>query len=132
MNTQRVATELRLTQWAQMIQGRMESGQSIKEFCHAMGVSKNTYFYWQRRLRAAAFEAFPNKTSELIVKLQNEPVKANRSVVPSGWAICETAENKDSVKALPIEINGCRVLADTDFDSELLAKVCKVLLALGC
>ena len=35
MNTQKVAEEYRLSQWAQVIQAQQESGQSIKDFCEA-------------------------------------------------------------------------------------------------
>ena len=54
MNTREMATEYRLAQWSQALQDRKASGESIKSFCENKGVSKNTYFYWQRKLREAA------------------------------------------------------------------------------
>jgi hypothetical protein len=54
MDTRKIASEYRLAQWGQMIQARVQSGQSIKEFCASVGVSRNAYFYWQRKLREAA------------------------------------------------------------------------------
>ncbi len=38
MDTRKVASEYRQAQWGQMIQARVQSGQSIKEFCASVGV----------------------------------------------------------------------------------------------
>ena len=54
MDTQKVTTQYRLSQWAKIIQARQESGQNIKGFCQVMGISKSQYFYWQRKLRNMA------------------------------------------------------------------------------
>jgi len=54
MNTQMIAKEYRLSQWAEIIKARNESGKSIKKFCEDAGISKHTYFYWQRKLREEA------------------------------------------------------------------------------
>jgi len=55
-NTREIAEEYRLTHWAQVMQERMRLGLTIKEFCKQAGMCQNTYFYWQRRVRAAAIE----------------------------------------------------------------------------
>ena len=56
INTREIAEEYRLTHWAQVMQERSQSGLTIKAFCRQIGICTNTYFYWQRRLRQAAFE----------------------------------------------------------------------------
>jgi len=48
MEIQKVTSEQQLSKWAKLIQTRLESGQSIKEFCRTNGVSKATYYYWQK------------------------------------------------------------------------------------
>lgn len=48
MNTQKVATKYRLSQWAQVIKAQLDSGQSIKDFCQTAGISKNSYFTGRR------------------------------------------------------------------------------------
>jgi putative transposase len=123
VNTREIAAEYRLSHWAQIMQERVQSGLSIKAFCGQIGICHNTYFYWQRKLREAACR-------ELMVNPQNETAITRKPPVPSGWAVCETSKAADKVKALPIEINGCRVLADTDVDPDLLSKVCRVLKSL--
>ncbi|MBN1623114.1 MAG: transposase, partial [Clostridia bacterium] len=53
MNTQRIAMEYRLSQWAGIVQQRLDSGKNIKDFCEDEGINRNTYFYWQKKLREA-------------------------------------------------------------------------------
>jgi len=72
MDTQKVAAEYRLSQWAQVIQTRLDSGQSVKDFCQTAGISRNAYFYWQKRLRKVA-------CAEL------EKTEEPRNIAPSGW-----------------------------------------------
>ena len=56
MDTRKIASEYRLTQWAQVIHERNESGLSIRAFCKKAGIGENVYYHWQRKLRAAACE----------------------------------------------------------------------------
>ena len=123
MNTRKIASEYRLSQWAEILRERGASGQSIKEFCKTAGFHENVYYYWQRKLREAACE-------ELAARAQTEAVKGETSLVPRGWTICETAEPATSGKALVVEIGAYRVRVETDTDPELLAKVCQVLISL--
>jgi putative transposase len=37
MDTKKVANEYRLSQWVQMIQARLSSGQTITDFCQVSG-----------------------------------------------------------------------------------------------
>jgi putative transposase len=72
MDTQKVTAEYRLLHWMKVIQEQQNSGQSIKEFCESTGISRNAFFYWQRKLRKAA-------CAEL-AKLE-KPV----NYIPEGW-----------------------------------------------
>ena len=129
MNTRTIAAEYRLAHWAGIMRERQESGLSIRAFCEKAGFHENIYFYWQRKLREAACKG-------LIGNVQNETTAAGKSLMPSEaprarWVtVSEAAEPAKKEEVLPIEISGCRVLASADVDSELLAKVCRVLIGL--
>ena len=56
VGTRRKAEGYRLEHWAKVMQERRSSGLSIKAYCRQMGISGNTYYYWQRRLRSLAYE----------------------------------------------------------------------------
>ncbi len=116
MDIQKVTAEYRLSRWMQVIQEQQSSGQTIKAFCQERGISKNAYFYWQRKLRKAARMGLSN--------LQEEPV----SCIPEGWM--QLAQGQEIKSRLAIEVGGCRVTVDTETDPDLLKKVCRLLRAL--
>lgn len=117
MNTQKVTSEYRMSQWAQVLQTRLDSGQSIQDFCQSSGISRNTFFYWQRKLREAA-------CTELA------KVEGLRGVVPEGWMRLESDQKLYCEEALTIEISNCRVMVNAQTNLELLHKVCRVLRSL--
>ena len=53
MNTQEVVADYRMSEWAQIIKERQNSGQTIRAFCEERGITEGSYFYWQRKLRKA-------------------------------------------------------------------------------
>lgn len=117
MDTQKVAAEYRLSQWAQVIQARLDSGQSVKDFCQTAGISRNAYFYWQKKLREAACTEL-SKTEE------------PRNIVPSGWMQLTPKQAQHTKESLDIEINGCHVTVNAQTEPELLKKVCRTLRSL--
>jgi len=58
MDTRQLTHEVRMKHWAQVLHRRRESGQTIRGFCRAEGICEKTYYYWQKRLRQTAGEAF--------------------------------------------------------------------------
>ena len=118
MDTREVAAEYRLAQWAQTIQTRVQSGQSIKEFCASAGISRNAYFYWQRKLREGACAGLAGKGTG-----------SESRLIPSGWAQVETVTDRTEA-SVTVEVNGCRITATAESDLELLAKVCRALRSL--
>ena len=118
MNTKEIATEYRMVQWSGLLKERRESGESIKEFCQNKGVSENTYFYWQRKLREAAVKQILPEAAE----------KSSPMAVPSGWArLAEKEPVKTDGNVLTVEVSGCRIEVNAGTDLELLAKVCRAL-----
>lgn len=115
MDTQKIASEYWLAQWAKVIQARQDSGKNIKDFCLAEGINRNAYFYWQRRLRKAA-------CTEIAIK------EKSIDIMPNGWM--QLAPAQQTKATLGIEINGCHVEVNTDTDPELLKKVCLMLRSL--
>ena len=116
MDTQKATAEYRLSKWAQTIQARVDSGQNIKEFCQTAGITKNAYFYWQRKLRTAA-------CTELADKDQ-------KNIVPGRWMQLNTEQAQHTNESLDIEIKGCHIVVTNETDTELLKKVCLTLRSL--
>ena len=118
-NTREIATELRIAHWAEVMKERTESGQSISSYCKSAGIHPNRYFYWQRKLREVAVKSMQTKEPEIV------------QLAPPGWTQINTAEEiAIESESLTIEIGKCRVPVTGSTDTELLAKVCKVLVSL--
>jgi len=121
MGMREATTEIRLAQWAQVMQDRAASGQSIAAYCEQRGIGKHSYFYWQRKLREAALQQMgvPEEESE----------KAQPLLVPSGWAQACIAEERapGSAVGLTLRVGGAEIEVSRGFDEALLASVIKTL-----
>jgi hypothetical protein len=121
INTREIAEEYRLSHWARIMQERMESGSSIKEFCKQAGICQNTYFYWQRRVRAAACgHLVKSGPVEKRVTLQ-EFTEVVAIEPPAGLTAVETAP------LLRIEFSGMQITAGSDYPVVQLAKLLREL-----
>jgi putative transposase len=127
MKTREITKAYRLSQWSQALQERAATGESIQAFCQSREISRNTYFYWQRKLREAACGKLPN--------LEEAEEKA---LVPSGWAVCGLKETAATLEeqaeaashTVTVEIGKCRVEVTAGTDPGLLTKVCRLLASL--
>jgi putative transposase len=89
MNTRKMTREFRLKHWAEIINARNASGETITKWCKQQGINIKTYYYWQTQLRAAALEQMattqnrsqqgllPSKFTEVKIAsdLQNVPLE---------------------------------------------------------
>jgi len=115
MTAKELATQYRMSQWAGLLQERTASGESIKEFCESRGISRDRYYYWQRKLRIAAGAAL-------------QAQQKSDKMIPVGWAACEAeAARPPQSVGITIEIGKCCVSVGTGWDATVLQKVCRVL-----
>lgn len=112
MATLKVTAEYRLSQWMKVIQDRQNSGQNIKEFCQATGISRHAYYYWQRKLRKVACS-------------QLAKPEESAGTIPGGWVQFATVSPMNS--SLKIEVGGCHISVNNETDPDLLKKVCRIL-----
>jgi len=116
-DTQKIAAQFRLSGWGEAVKERIASGQTVRAFCKAQGISKNTYYYRQKKVREAACAAMVRS---------REPEAA---LAPSGWTrLAEVAPALESF--LTVEIGGCQIMVNAETDLALLAKVCGALKSL--
>lgn len=59
MDTREVAYKYRLNQWTAIIRECRTSGQTVKAWCSEHQINQKSYYYWLKRVRAAACEALP-------------------------------------------------------------------------
>jgi len=120
INTREIAEEYRLSHWAQIMQERVQSGRSIKAFCEQIGICGNTYFYWQRRVRAAACEHIAStkeaaKSTGLIPKGFTEVTLSASTREASSMDIASKGK-------ICVEVGGMRITADNAYPPGQLAE----------
>lgn len=116
MNTREIAEEYRMSHWAGIMRERKESGQSIRAYCRQAGIHENVYYYWQKKLREAAYEELAER-------------EALQPVAPEGWALCSAEAKVPAVlekgetvppDQITVEVNGLRIAAGSDYPVEKL------------
>ena len=126
MNTREVASEYRLASWTQAVQERVGRKESIKAFCERKGVSRNTYFYWQRKLRETACKQITTI----------EPISKQTKLLPTPvFAEVKIAEIEapgerneiDTASQIKVEIGGVKITTDSSYPTEKLAALCREL-----
>ena len=118
MNTQEIATELRLSHWAGIMRERAESGLSIKAFCKNAGFHQNVYFYWQRKLREAACTRLLDVQAGNDRKSPATFTEVNLKA-PKMLSAPEASEPGE----VRIEIAGVRIAADSTYPPTTLAEL---------
>lgn len=121
INTREIAEEYRMSHWAQVMKERNASGMSIRAYCKSIGLHENVYYYWQRKLREAAYEA------------TTETKEAGRRLIPqapSGWTLCETTKPEPEKNTVQIEIGKSRVTVHVGTNQELLSSICRMLVSI--
>lgn len=117
MGVREQTREIRLRQWAEIMQARQNSGQTVHAFCVDNEINEKRFYYWQRKLREAAC-------------LELGMGESKTPAIPSGWMMCEAADVKSIAATLTIEIGGCQIQVNESVDTELLKKVCTTLKSL--
>jgi hypothetical protein len=125
VNTKEIAAEYRLTRWAGIIEERQESGLTIKAFCERSGFHENIYYYWQKKLREAAYnelQRIKNKATGSAPQRFTEVQLTER--YPS---LLTAAAGEDQVC---IEAAGVRIVAGSEYSAEKLSLLLREVLRL--
>ena len=67
--------------WAVLLAGHEESGQSVKEYCAAQGISSASYYGWQKRLKQEQGVGFSP------IEIETRPVGGVVVELPGGVAL---------------------------------------------
>ena len=119
MTAREAATQYRMSQWAEIMRERAESGESITKFCENRGIKLDQFFYWQRKLRQAASEHF-ERTQKTRTTSLSVPGFAQVSLetTPLQAALPQTSDTADT---LHVEIGGVRIIAGVGYPPDKLA-----------
>ena len=85
-DTRLATTKIRIKKWAEIINDRINSGLKVNEYCQTHGISRDAYYYWLRKVRAAAIELSEVEFVELkepdVQHPLPQPVAYERGFIP--------------------------------------------------
>ena len=99
-----VRNEYRLQSWTEIIRECQASGLTNKEFCARRGIAEKTYYYWLRKLRAAAAETME---PQLVHVHENSNTDERMIHIRYGTAELKLPEDVD-LRAVTVLLNALR------------------------
>ena len=81
MSFTQVKRQLRLSQWASIIQECQSSGQSITSWCEEHDIKPYTYYYWLRIIRQESLSSFKGDNAILKIPDSCLPMKTDESLL---------------------------------------------------
>lgn len=106
MDTQLVTQQVRLTQWAKIIEDRIASGMKVDEYCDQHQLSRNAYFYWLRKVKEQEIRSSGVQFAELV-----HPTSSDFMQTPCSLSI--------QVNQMTVNVNG-------PFQKDLLKDILEV------
>jgi len=118
----------RMTQWSEILQDKSASGLTVREYCESNGLSINSFYYWQRKLRSA-----------LIALSENGQERGSGTLVPHGFTEVNVYDLSRSMQrevsrapghgTIHIELNGMQIRTDSGYPVANLAELLKGLVS---
>ena len=100
-----VRNEYRLQSWMEIIRECQESGLSNREYCFQRGISEKTYYYWLRKVRAAAATVLEPQ----LVRVDNSTMSGTEQMIEIRYGRAELKLPEDvDLKALAVFLNTLR------------------------
>lgn len=87
MNTE--ITDVRITNWANMITARQESGLTVRQWCQENGISEKTYHYRQKKVREALYKEYSGASGFAEVNANTEVSAGTTAIVHVGAVTIE-------------------------------------------
>ncbi len=86
LEVKEVVQEIRLKEWAEIIQEQKSSGLSARAWCKDNDIGQGKFYYWLNKLRKATIEHLPeglNKTSFVPIKVSSVVSNVTNSIANS-------------------------------------------------
>ena len=123
-DVQSTKKQLHMQQWAAIIGDRIASGLKIDEYCEKNQLSRNSYFYWLRKIREEmSTSVLPDHNDLLPASVST---KALVELVPSSNhndAIPKIEIPDEKPESFGFSVNGISITVGHDISKELLSKI---------
>ena len=108
MKPKELETQHNLTKWAAIIKECRSSGMRILEWLELNNVSKDQYYYWQRKLKETCIDTL-EKQQTTFVELPFVNEQSSTAEITISHSACDTKNNvtsSDNTVAAIIKVNG--------------------------
>ncbi len=121
MNTKLITQNIRISNWNDTIQRRIESGMSVETFCIKNGMSRNKSYYWLHKCKAGALKECPEAFVEVIPPVQYPKAEVVHNPAPHDMAV-----SGQFIPDAVVEINGMKISVRRQTPKELLVMLIEV------
>ena len=110
---------VRMQQWSEEIAACNQSGMKKGEWCRENGINLKTFYYHQRMVRQAAFNALsvPDEGSAEVCFVEVTPLRDSKPHIPP---------DKECAASAVIQLGLVRILLNEDISEALLQRLLKV------
>lgn len=123
-DVQSIKKQLNMQQWSAIIEDRIASGLKIDEYCEKNQLSRNSYFYWLRKIREEMSASALTDHKDLL------PASVSTGTLVE---LVSSSNHNDSISKIEIpdektetfdfSINGISITVSHDISEELLSKI---------
>lgn len=118
MDTREATKKYRMNKWAKLISECHNSGQKVAKWCSDHNINQKTYYYWLKKVRTAACEAYPTLNSG-----NNPIVPINIPQITKGQRL----ECKSTTAGVVIKIGKASVEVYNNASQDMIEKAVKAL-----
>lgn len=126
---------IRFAHWKKLIEEANSSGMKKCEWCALHGVTEKQFFYWQRKVRAAAISEMRDRTKLLPGAAQNtdgafvelKPPVQEPSIIEDTSFLADTSSRPAACPEIAIVSGAFRVLLGESFSEKALKKVLRAM-----
>ena len=125
-DVQSIKKQLHMQQWTAIIEDRIASGLKIDEYCEKNQLSRNSYFYWLRKIREErATSVLPDNNDLLPASVSTGALV---ELVPSSSskhndAIPKIEVPDEEAKSFGFSVNGISITVGHDISEKMLSKI---------
>lgn len=114
MDTKLATIQICIKQWASIIQDCRSSGLKVDDYCEQHSLSRNAYYYWQRKVKEAAL------SHAGFVEIQGDTLKAETG-------LADSSSGSLFFPQIVLSANGVSVGINQDTPMPLLSQVLGVI-----
>ena len=117
--------EVRLAQWAEIVRAATNrpSGTLLRDWLSDNGISRDQYYYWQRKVRAHAYDSMQKSSDSTAVSA----VAFAEISVPANYSQpCNAPIQPASSPAAIINVKGISIELSNSASPELISSILKV------